>query len=131
MQPRCARLRAWLWRFVRQRGCCPVVTYAGPMPEQWTIGDYMGQQAEAQGQQPQHLRGLVLSTLPLSAELRILSRKGCGSTPAVRTERRRASQLRGPFRWSEWCGILVRAVLTLRFHSARFRSLRQQPFGEV
>jgi hypothetical protein len=26
MQPRCARLRAWLWRFVRQRGCSPVVT---------------------------------------------------------------------------------------------------------
>jgi len=26
---------------------------------------------------------------------------------------------------------LVRAILALRFHSARFGSLRQQPFGEV
>ena len=34
-------------------------TYAGPMPELETTGDYRGQQTEAQGQQPQHLRGLV------------------------------------------------------------------------
>ena len=39
---------------------------------------------EAQTQQPQHSRGLLLSTVTPPLKLRILSRKGSGSTPAVR-----------------------------------------------
>jgi hypothetical protein len=42
------------------------------------LGTTWDNRPEAQGQQPQRRRGLVLSALPLSAELRILSRKGCG-----------------------------------------------------
>ena len=61
--------------------------------------------------------------LPYSPELRITYMKAPPSVPDWRVSRFRPR--------SEWCGFLVRAILTLRFHSARFRSLRQQPFGEV
>ena len=59
-------------------GCFGVGTYAGPMPKPETIGDQIGQQTEAHGQQPQCLCGLVLSGVSLSFGLRILSRKGSG-----------------------------------------------------